>query len=101
MLQARGHRGRNGLDSLATETAMGKVTIYRFQMYNSQTDEVVTSRRWGTEQAIKEIAGGHVLKHTATEVDDSVIRSDIHGFTARDFDPRSRARDGFQTEVKR
>lgn len=80
---------------------MAKVTIYRFQMYNSQTDEIVTSRRWGTELAIKEIARGHVLRDTGTEVDDSVIHSDIHGFTARDFDPRPRARDGFQTEGKR
>jgi hypothetical protein len=78
---------------------MPKVTIYRFQLYNSQTDEIVTSRRWGTVEAIKEIAGGHVLQDTAVEVDDSVIRSDIHGFTVRDFDPL-RGRDGFQAEVK-
>lgn len=77
---------------------MAKVTIYRFQLYNSQTDEIVTSRRWGTEQAIKEIARGHVLKDTAVEVDDSVVCSDIHGFTVRDFNPRPRT--GFQTEVK-
>jgi hypothetical protein len=66
---------------------MAKVTIYRFQLYNSQTDEIVTSRRWGTAEAIKEIAGGHVLKDTAVEVDDSFIRSDIHGLTVRNFDP--------------
>ena len=78
---------------------MAKVTIYRFQLYNSQTDEIVTSRRWGTAEAINDIAGGHVLKDTAVEVDDSVVRSDIHGFTFRDFDPHRRS-DGFQTEVK-
>lgn len=80
---------------------MAKVTIYRFRTYNSHTDEIMTSRRWGTEQAIREIAGGQILKDTATEVDESVIRSDIHGFTVRDFDPRPRSQDGFQTEVKR
>jgi hypothetical protein len=53
---------------------------------------------WGTEQAIREIAGGHALKDTAVEVDESFIRSDIHGFTVRDFRPYPRT--GFQTEMK-
>jgi hypothetical protein len=79
---------------------MAQVTIYRFRLYNPQTDEIVTSRRWGTAEAIDEIAGGHVLKETAVEVDESTIRSDIHGFTVRDFDPNPR-RDAFQTKVKR
>lgn len=77
---------------------MAKVTIYRFQLHNSQTDEIVTSRPWRTAEAIKEIAGRHVLKATAVEVDDSVIRSDIHGFTVRDFD--SHPHSGFQGQVK-
>ncbi len=77
---------------------MAKVTIYRFQLYNSQTDEIVTSRRWGIAEAIKEISG-RLLKDTATEVDESVIRSDIHGFTVIGFDPHPR-RPGFQIHVK-
>jgi len=34
---------------------MPRVTIYQFQPYNFQTDEIVRSRRWGTgtEEAIR------------------------------------------------
>ena len=78
---------------------MRKVTIYKFEVYNPQTDEIVKSRRWGTEEAIREIANGRVLKDTAIEVDESVVASDIPGFTVRDFNPHPRA--GFQTSVRR
>jgi hypothetical protein len=75
------------------------ITVYRFDVYDIQSDEVIPSKRWGTREAIIDIARGRVREETATEVDDSVIRSDIHGFTVRDFDPYNR-RTGFQTEVK-
>ena len=48
---------------------MAKVRIYRFKVYDIQHDEAVTSKRWGTEKAIKEIACGQVLQDTGVEVD--------------------------------
>ncbi|MGH7119098.1 MAG: hypothetical protein ACREFP_08950 [Acetobacteraceae bacterium] len=66
---------------------MSKVTIYRFQVWDVLNDQVRTSHRWGTREAIHEIAHGRVLEETATEVDESVVRSDIPGFTVRGFTP--------------
>ena len=77
---------------------MAKVTIYQFQVYDIRADTIIKSKRWGTAEAIKEIACGQVIEDTAIEVDESVIRSDIHGFTDIGFNPRPRT--GFQTEVK-
>jgi hypothetical protein len=78
---------------------MTKITIYQFQVYDIRDGAIVKSKRWGTREAIVEIACGQVLEDSAIEVDDSVIHSDIHGFTIIGFDPRLR-RTGFQTEVK-
>jgi hypothetical protein len=75
------------------------VTIYQFEVYDIQSDQTIKSRRWGTAEAIKEIACGRVIKDTAIEVDESSVASDIHGFTVRDFNPRPRI--GFQTSVER
>ena len=77
---------------------MAKVTIFRFEVYDIQSDQVIPSKRWGTRAAIIEIAHGRVLEDTATEVDESAVASDIRGFTVRDFNPHSRR--GFHTEVK-
>lgn len=74
------------------------VTIYQFEVYRIDSDEVVKSRRWGTREAIIQIAHGRVREHTAREVDESVVGSDIHGFTKRDFDLDARP-PGFQTHV--
>lgn len=79
---------------------MATVTIYRFEVYRIDSDEVVKSRRWGTRDAIRDIACGRVLEETAKEVDESVVESDIHGFSMRDFDPDARPA-GFQTQVRR
>ena len=76
---------------------MANVTIYRFEVYDIQSDQVIPSKRWGTREAIIDIAHGRVIEDTAAEVDESAVASDIHGFTVRDFNPRSRR--GFQTEV--
>lgn len=78
---------------------MPMVTIYQFEVYRIDSDEVIKSRRWGTREAIIEIAHGQVLEESAIEVDESVVASDIHGFTVRDFNPRPRS--GFQTSVTR
>ena len=79
---------------------MPTVTIYQFEVYRIDSDEVVKSRRWGTREAIRDIARGLVLEDTAREVDESVITSDIHGFSTRDFDPDARP-PGFQSFVRR
>jgi hypothetical protein len=73
------------------------VTIYQFEVYQVQTDETVKSRRWGTREAILELAHGQVVEDTAMEVDQSIVESDIRGFTLRDFNPHPRH--GFQTRV--
>jgi hypothetical protein len=75
------------------------VTIYQFEVYRIDSDEFLRSRRWGTREAITDIAHGRVLEGTAIEVDESVIGSDIHGFTVRDFNPHRRS--GLQTKVER
>ena len=79
---------------------MPMVTIYQFEVYRIDSDEIVKSRRWGTRDAITDIAHGRVLEETGIEVDESVATSDIHGFTKRDFDPGARS-PGFQTFVRR
>jgi len=61
------------------------VTIYRFRLYDINTDESRTSRRWATREAIERIHG-EVLTDTATEVDASVVDTDIPGMTERGFD---------------
>lgn len=76
---------------------MANVTIYKFEVYDIQSDQTLRSKRWGTEKAIKDIAHGRVLEHTGIDVDETVIASDIHGFTERDFNPQPRS--GFQKRV--
>jgi hypothetical protein len=77
---------------------MSKVTVYRFRDYDIATDEMKISRRWGTREAIQSI-GAEVLEETCTEVNESVLKSDIAGFTDRGFDPHASA-PGFQTQVR-
>ena len=76
---------------------MATVTIYRFDVYEISSDSVRRSRRWGTRDAIERIACGRVVEETALEVDESVIESDIPGFTVIDFNPKPRV--GFQTRI--
>ena len=56
---------------------MATVMIYQFEVYDIQSDQTIKSRRWGTAEAIKEIACGRTLEDTAIEVDESVVASDI------------------------
>lgn len=77
---------------------MSKITIYRFRVYDAQNDEMITSRRWGTREAIERFAHGEVFENTAVEVEANVVNSDIPGLTARNFDPHRRT-SGFQTQV--
>jgi len=47
---------------------MGKVTVYYFKFYNSNTDKEVCSKRMATYEFIKGIQGAERLKETAKEV---------------------------------
>lgn len=78
---------------------MANVTIYRCEVYDIQSDQVIPSKRWGTREAIIDIAHGRVIEDTAAEVDESAVASDIHGFTVRDLNLHPRR--GFQAEVTR
>jgi hypothetical protein len=72
------------------KTAMNKVNIYRFTLYDITTDGPHQSRRWGTRDAIERI-GGEILADTVIEVDASAVDSDIAGLTARDYLPHAQA----------
>jgi hypothetical protein len=76
------------------------VTIHQFEVYRIGSDKAVKSRPWGTREAIRDIACACVLEEPASEVDESVVESDIDGITQRNFDPDSRP-PGFQTHVRR
>ena len=77
---------------------MATVTIYRFSIYNIQSDTCQTSKRWGTLDGIRSVHG-ESDKASATEVDESVVRSDVQGLTAIGFNPHARS-SGFQRVVK-
>ena len=77
---------------------MSKVKIYRFRVYDISNDNIRTSTRWGTREAIRDIACGELLEDTEREVDASVIESDIQGMTERNYNPNRET--GFQRNVK-
>lgn len=66
---------------------MGKVTIYRYSVLDTDRVEPRIARRWGTRQAIKALkeVGAQALENSATEVDEAVF--DDRGLTALDFNP--------------
>ena len=64
-----------------------KVTIYQFEVYDAQKEEMRKSSRWGTREAIEKIAHGVVLEDSATEIDGFEVDSDIPGLTDRNFIP--------------
>jgi len=66
---------------------MRKIKIYRFDSYDVVNDQIKTSKRWGTREAIRDIAHGRVIEESEIEVDESVVASDIHGLTAVGFKP--------------
>jgi hypothetical protein len=65
------------------------VTIFQFEVYDPHIDGIKISRRWGTREAIENIAHGSILESTAHTVSRSVVDSDIPGMTAIDFDPHA------------
>jgi len=78
---------------------MSKVRVYQFRKYDVRTDEICTSRRWGTIEGIREIGGSEF--GPGVEVDKSAVEapeSDMLGLTKRGFDPHKLA--GFPQSVK-
>ena len=60
--RALGRRGgarrqENSLTQTWEPTPMAILTVYRFQLYDRATDEMMTSRRWGTLVGIERIKG--------------------------------------------
>ena len=78
---------------------MAGIKIYRFRKYDIATDETLLSRRWGTREAIRNIACGEVLENTESLVDEVAVRSDLPGFTEKDYEPVP-YRLGLQTQVR-
>ncbi len=76
---------------------MGKITIYQCEVYNPQDAQMMKSRRWGTSEAVEQIAHGRVLRNTAVEVDESAVASDVPGLTEMDFLPH--IHQGFQASI--
>ena len=68
-------------------SGMNRITVYPFTIYDATNDEMRQSRRWATRERI-EWLGGEILEVTATEVDTSVVGTEIEGMTERGFDPR-------------
>jgi hypothetical protein len=65
-------------------------------LYDITSDGNRPSRRWATREVIERLHG-QILDNTATEIDASLVNSDIAGMTERDFDPHRRT--GFQRMV--
>ena len=66
---------------------MSKVIVHRFEVWNSLTDEMVTSARYATLEAIRDVAHGVPVDGTAIEVDAADLGAEIHGFTVKGYRP--------------
>ena len=83
---------------------MARVVMHRFEVYDITNDAIVQSRRYGTADAIKNIAVGRIMPNTQIEVDSSDLGHAIEGMTARDYTPdreRAAVPGQFQTRALR
>lgn len=74
------------------ESSESYVDVYRFQTYSGNTDQMTTSRRYATVDAIRTIAKGEVLYRTKISIDRRSIEppnTDIEGMTNIGFQPTS------------
>ena len=62
----------------------GTVTVYFFEMYAIESDQMVRSKRPATLAAIERVRG-EAIKNTAQDVDADDIDED--GFRRRDYSP--------------
>lgn len=59
-----------------------KVKVYRFEVYNPQTDGMFKSNRWATREAIEWVRG-HALEETEREMESSLLGGEVKGMTDR------------------
>ncbi|WP_293781272.1 hypothetical protein [uncultured Oxalicibacterium sp.] len=57
-----------------------EVQVYRFQMYDPSTDQMVISKRWGTRVAIERI-GGQLIQKDAAQIPYDHLSKEIDGLT--------------------
>ena len=67
---------------------MSTVLIFPFEVYDGVSDRMIRSRRWGTREAVEQIAHGMVIEEDAVEVPRYLLDTDIPGMTKVGFDPR-------------
>jgi hypothetical protein len=76
---------------------MTTVTVYKFRKYDIASDQMQTSRRMATREAIQTIARGEILEDTALEVDANEVGGEVSGMTRIGFMPSVLGAGGFQT----
>lgn len=74
-----------------------KVEILQFELYDARNDVMIKSRRWGTREGIARINGAPI-EGTQVQTDAQNVGGEVHGLTARDFDPLRKPGD-FQQQV--
>ena len=79
---------------------MAKVTVYKFKIYDIANNDHRISRRYGTAEGIQRVRG-EVLEQTAVEVEEALVGEEVEGLTLRDFNPRARPANSFQTSTRR
>lgn len=67
---------------------MPTVLIFPFEVYDPVSDQMVRSRRWGTREAVEQVAHGCVIEEGALEVPRHFLDTDIPGMTHIGFDPQ-------------
>jgi hypothetical protein len=80
---------------------MSKITVHRFQVCDSTTDQMRVSRRLATIEAIKNTAHGEPVG-PGIEIEASELSTEIEGMTTRDYTPiseRAAPPGTFQTKV--
>jgi hypothetical protein len=65
---------------------MAKITVYPFEVWDSNSDRLVRSKRLGTLEAIKNTAHGREVG-PGIDVDASDVGTEIHGFTVQNYRP--------------
>lgn len=76
----------------------GRVTVYKFSIYDIGSDEMRASRRMATRDAIARV-GGVAFEGSELEIDAAHVGQEIPGMTARDFGPHLLRGPGFQRSV--
>jgi hypothetical protein len=62
-----------------------KIAVHKFQVYDVSKDEMVTSTRYGTVDAINATAHGKVVAGTEILIDASELSTEIEGFTIKAY----------------